>query len=376
MAKNLNITDLLSTGRNRYTFKAAEQTATIDVFGEIDEWWGFGVREMALNLSQNKSKKLNINIHSPGGSVTEGIGIANLIKSHSAETTTKGVGFVASIASVILLAGDKVQMAKNAFLMIHNPWSIAMGDSDELRKTADVLDKMENELAGIYAAAMQARGNAIELDEVKALMQEETWFTADEAKANGLIDEVVDRVEIADTPQEAEEQIEALAKYSNIPQALADDLNKFSNTNNANNMAKSDKSLFAKLGQMFATVAEEIEAPETIEETPTTVEEETPDATMSIEEMLETLEREGYTVAKKEVATEQETEEEPEQENAELVALRAQVEELTKAIKRKVGTPSGGADSDGEKAKTDGMPKDAKPFFENLANVIKTHRPS
>jgi ATP-dependent protease ClpP protease subunit len=377
MRVQYNVKDLLSSGRNRYAFKAEADAASIDIFGEIDDWWGFGVREMALNLSENKNRKLNINIHSPGGSVTEGIGIANLIKSHNAETTTTGIGFVASIASVILLAGDRVRMAENAFLMIHNPWSIAVGDSEELRQTADVLDKMENELAGLYAASMQSRGMAVTLDEVKALMAAETWYTADEAKAAGFIDEVVGKVDVAASEEEAAKQVETLAKYRNIPQALADNLNKFSNTKTGK-MAKENKSLFAKLGEIFATAADEIAEPETKTEEPTeATTEETTDATMTIEEMMETLKREGYTVAKEELETkepEPETETKTE-ELAEVMALKAQVEELTKAVKRTVGTPSGGAD-DQKPTQGNKMPSDAKKFFDNLATAIKTHRPN
>lgn len=376
MKAQINIPALLSSGRNKYIFKAEAQTATIDIFGEIDEWWGFGVREMALNLSYHKSKSLNINIHSPGGSVTEGIGIANLIKSHSAKTTTTGVGFVASIASIVLLAGDTVQMAENAFLMIHNPWSLAMGDSEELRKTADLLDKMETELASVYMNAMNARGKTTTLLEAKSIMDAETWYTAQEAKDAGLIDEVVGRVNIAESKEDADNQFAALAKYKNIPQALVADLNKFSNKKNEV-MAK-DKSLFTKLGEIFATAAQEIEAPEVKEETPEPVEENA-DATMTIEEMLEAVKREGYTVAKKEEKPAakplDEEEIEEEKENPELAALRAQVAGLIKAEKMKAGAPSGG--SDGVKAGgKNTMPNNAKSFFDGLATVIKNHRPN
>lgn len=369
----IDVSAMLATGRNRYTFKAEATTANVDIFGEIDDWWGFGVRDMAYNLSQNKGKKLYINIHSPGGSVMEGVGIANLIQSHNAETTTTGVGFVASIASVILLAGDTVRMAKNAFLMIHNPWSMAMGDSEELRKTADVLDKMENQLASVYATAMQKRGKNTELEEVKKMMAAETWFTAQEALDAGLIDEITDRVEIADSPEDAEMQVETLARFRNIPQALADQYN-FSNTK-TKKMAEKNKSLFAKLGEIFATAAAEVEAPETQEET-AQLESETTDATMTVEEARKLLEREGYTVAaaSTEEASTEANEADAEAEMEEIMALKAQVAELTKAVKRKVGTPSGGAASTGTKEKSD-LTEDHLKAFGNLANIVRSYRP-
>lgn len=369
---------LQALGAKRYAFKAqGEEAATIDIFGEIDGWWGYGVREMAYNLASNKKKKLTINIHSPGGSVTEGFGIANLIAGHKAETTTVGIGFVASIASVILLAGDRVTMAENAWLMIHNPWGMMMGDSEDMRKTADLLDKMENQIAGVYAAKMQANGNPIELEDVKALMAEETWYTAEEAKAVGLIDEVVNAVEPDGTSYEEKEEYgmeEMLNKFKNVPQALAA---QFHNTKNTK-MAK-DKSLFAKIGELFVAAAEEINEDAAQTETPPpATEDATTDATMTAEEMIEYLKREGYTVAQQEEKTPETQSEKPEAAEAEselVLAMKAQIEELTKAVKRKVGTPSGGAASTGEQAKAGSAPKAAMPFFDNLANAIKAHRP-
>jgi len=280
--QNIDISSVLSTGRDRYNFRAQDTSATIDIFGEIDDWWGFGVRDMAYQLSQHKGKKLTLNIHSPGGSVTEGVGIANLIRAHEGETTAVGIGFVASIASIILLAADNAHMAENAFLMIHNPWTFAAGESEDLRHTADVLDKMRDNLAGVYASKMQSNGNAITLDQVKALMDNETWYTAQEAKAAGLIDSVTNAIDIAESPADAKNQIEALAKYKNTPQALADSLTIFSNTKNTK-MAN-DKSIFAKIGQLFVAAAEETETPAAVEETTET--KETTNATLTPEEMI------------------------------------------------------------------------------------------
>jgi len=363
MQASYNINSVLPTGRDRYRFQAAATAATIDIFGEIDDFWGFGVREMAYNLSQNKKKKLSINIHSPGGNAMEGIGIANLIRAHDAESTATGIGFVASIASIVLLAADNVHMAENAFLMIHNPWTFTVGEADDLRHTADFLDKMTDNLAGIYAAKMQGNGNPVTLKQVKALMTAETWYTAEEAKAAGLIDKVTGSVEIAESAADAKVQNKALAKYSNTPQALADSLI-FSNTNKTTKMAD-NKNLFAKLGQLFVSAAEEVEAPAATEEVP---EEATTDATMTPEEMIQLLERDGYTVAKEE-APEPATEESPE-----LVAIRAELDALKASVKRTTGAPSGAAKDDGKKDKNT-VPKSAAPFFDNLATLIKAHRP-
>lgn len=95
----------------------------------------------------------------------------------------------ASIASIIAMAGDEIHMAENAYLMIHNPWSLAVGDSAEMLKTAELLEKLQGTMADIYAK--RAGKSPAEAQE---WMTAETWFTAAEAKEAGLIDAVEDTV--------------------------------------------------------------------------------------------------------------------------------------------------------------------------------------
>lgn len=185
---SVQLKDLAQAGGKSYIFNAAASTpeapATIDIFGEIGDWWGYGVREMAFDLSQlPPSKPLTIRIHSPGGMVTEGLALRNLLKGHSGPVTTQGIGFVASIASVVLLAGNRVQMAENSFLMIHRPFMLAQGDSEDLRSGAALLDQMEENLVNIYVSAIQKNGkdNEQTRGQVKEWLAQETWFTAQQA---------------------------------------------------------------------------------------------------------------------------------------------------------------------------------------------------
>jgi ATP-dependent Clp protease protease subunit len=101
-------------------------------------------------------------------------------------------GLAASIASVIAMAGDKIIMPKNAMLMVHNPWTIAIGNANDFRKMAEDLDKARE---GIIVTYQNKSG--MEKDEIIALMDAETWLTADEAVQKGFADEIEDEKQVA-----------------------------------------------------------------------------------------------------------------------------------------------------------------------------------
>lgn len=127
---------------------------------------------------------ITFEISSPGGSVTAGIAIANLIREASANghhTNAKVIGIAASMASVIACACDDITIAESAFMMIHNPWTVTQGDSEEIRKEADTLDKMRDAMISFY------RGKFSKTDEeIKAMMDAETWFSGAECETFGF----------------------------------------------------------------------------------------------------------------------------------------------------------------------------------------------
>jgi ATP-dependent Clp endopeptidase proteolytic subunit ClpP len=178
---------------NWFEFKASADMPESDLFlyGEVGGW-GASAAEFIDALSTRKEQRINLHIHSPGGSVFEGHAIFTALKSHPGGVTTWVDGIAASMASVIAMAGAPVKMAGNAFLMIHNPWSQTAGGSDELRKQADVLDKLKESLVKIYADK-----SGMTYEEISAAMDSETWFSAEEAVAFGLADEVVEGMKAA-----------------------------------------------------------------------------------------------------------------------------------------------------------------------------------
>ena len=192
--------------------------AEIWIYEQIGEdfWTGGGVtaKNFQKELAGIKASQIDLHINSPGGEVFDGITIYNLIKQHPANVTAHIDGLAASIASVIALAGDTVIMAENALFMIHNPWGFAMGDATEMRKTADLLDKIGGSLVAAYASKSGKPD-----DEISALMDSETWMTAQEAKDAGFIDEISEQMDLAACAK----FIPAMqkAKFKNIPENLS-----------------------------------------------------------------------------------------------------------------------------------------------------------
>ncbi|MFC0188228.1 head maturation protease, ClpP-related [Fictibacillus aquaticus] len=123
-------------------------------------------------------KNLNIYVNSGGGSVFAGLAIYNMLKRNQAHKTVYVDGLAGSIASVIALAGDRVIMPSNAFMMIHKPWSGMWGNSNDFRKVADDLDAIEGGILNVYAENL---AEGADIEEIKQMVNEETWLNGNEA---------------------------------------------------------------------------------------------------------------------------------------------------------------------------------------------------
>lgn len=176
---------------------AAGRSAEVFIYGDIGESW-FGdtvtAKDFVREIAALDVDELTVRINSFGGSVPDGIAIYNAIKRHPATTTITIDGMAASIASLIAMAGDRVEMAANALLMIHAPWSYAVGNSADLREHADLLDTWAEAMSASYATK-----TARPLDEIRALLTdgEDHWYTADQALAGQFVDVVVNALPIA-----------------------------------------------------------------------------------------------------------------------------------------------------------------------------------
>ncbi|EIT85915.1 Clp protease [Fictibacillus macauensis ZFHKF-1] len=196
---------------------AADQVGEISIYGDIVSYKWDDSDTTAQSFSDDlKSlgdiKTLNIYLNSPGGSVFQGNAIYSILKRHQAKVNIHVDGLAASIASVIAMAGDTIFMPENAMMMIHNPWTIAYGNSSDFRKVADDLDKMRESLIAAYQAKT---GDKMDRDTLINLLDAETWLTAQECYDYGLCDVVEGAVDVA-----ASVNKEFFAQYKNTPESL------------------------------------------------------------------------------------------------------------------------------------------------------------
>jgi ATP-dependent Clp endopeptidase proteolytic subunit ClpP len=178
--------------RRWYDFRAQAKGAEIVIYDEIG---AFGIPAKTF-LDELKAlgpvAELTVRINSPGGSVFDGVAIYNALKRHDAAITVWIDGIAASIASMIAMAGDEVVMPENAVLVLHDPSGPVAGTATDMRTMADALDRMKSGMVGAYREK-SGRTDA----EIEALMQAETWLSAQEALELGLADRVEQPVAMA-----------------------------------------------------------------------------------------------------------------------------------------------------------------------------------
>ncbi len=162
--------------------------STFNLLGDIvqddsQKWFESDVvPAMVIGWLNKQDGDVEININSLGGSVTGGLAIANAIKGYGKGKVTANVlGIAASMASVVACAADEIKMGKGAFLMVHNPWSMAMGEAEDLRKEADILDKMKDAIIGFYQSKF-----SVPAMELAKLMDDETWIEDKDCELYGL----------------------------------------------------------------------------------------------------------------------------------------------------------------------------------------------
>ena len=166
----------------RYESTEDESAAQIGIFGEIG--WDVTAEDVAAAVAQAKGKPLNVDIFSYGGDALQGLAIYQILSAHDAEVTTNVLGVAASAGSVIAMAGYKRKVAKNAALMIHNPWAMTIGDATEHRKSANMLEGLETAYLHTYSTA-----TGIPAADIQPYLAEERWFYGEEAMALGFATE-------------------------------------------------------------------------------------------------------------------------------------------------------------------------------------------
>jgi len=228
---------------NWYNIKnvAESNIAEVMIYDEIG-MYGVDAKSFiddVKNLPKDTSVLLRIN--SPGGSVIDGLAIYDAISRLPQKVTSRIEGIAASMASVIALAADEVIMSENSLYMIHNVWGGEVGESDDLRKAADLMDKMGERLVNIYVSKS---GNTEE--QIRAWMDEETWFNSAEAVEAGF-------VSLVEAPIKMAAKFD-INKYKYKNKTLVNNL--FNNLKKENQMEKEFENLKSFISEMFNKTAE------------------------------------------------------------------------------------------------------------------------
>ncbi|PGC94632.1 head maturation protease, ClpP-related [Bacillus toyonensis] len=210
--EQVNMNELLNLKRDIRFEAKGENEYKLTVYGSIGGWFSENNAEAVRSKIQDvKAEKIHVHINSGGGSAFDGVAICNQLKQHNAEIIVHIDGWAASAASVIAMAGDKIIMPSNTMMMIHQASTFEYGNADLFEKTARDLRKIDSALAASYKKRFVGTD-----EELKQLLKDETWLTAEEAVALGLADEI----EIDDTQEDEEVEVvenfkeDLVAKYT------------------------------------------------------------------------------------------------------------------------------------------------------------------
>lgn len=315
----------------------------ITIFDQIGQYYGYNKKYLQYELDAANGGDVRVLISSDGGDVTEGVALGSMLEMYPGKVETLGVGLVASIATVPLMSGDVVKMTKNSFLMIHSPWGGAVGTADEMRNTADTLEKMDNMLVDFYVDSIKKRKKAGDDTpmQVKTMMAAETWLTAQQAQELGFIDEVIQGGQYENQLSTIPMQ-NRLSQYRHTPAALI----------NKNDNMSFFKSIQKALG------GEDTPAPQA--------------NAVDLDAARAALEAAGFTVEEA-VAADAATDAEgvtvgDVTESVQLMAK--EIAELKAQAAQRVGAPSGGGQGDGKPKPGQPSPAQAK-FISKLSPLVE-----
>lgn len=185
-------------------------TETITMYGIIGEdWWGEGVtvKRVDAALRAIGDKPVTVYINSPGGDMFEGIAIYNRLLEHSQEVTIKVLGLAASAASVIAMAGAKREIAKTAFLMIHNCWTYFAGNRHAIRELADTMEEFDRAMIGLYAETSGQDEKTVE-----KMLDAETYMNGANALEKGFATGLISAAEVKEASDDQQAQAHAARK--------------------------------------------------------------------------------------------------------------------------------------------------------------------
>lgn len=167
------------------TYNAAKSEATVYVFDAIGGWFGIDPKAWVPEFNSITAKTIHLRINSPGGSVFDAQAMKTAIAQHPSRVIAHVDGMAASAATTLAIAAREVEMTNGAMFMIHNAWGLVAGGAEDMEAYAGLLRKASASIAADYQ-----RKTGKPIAQVKAWMDAETWFTAEEAKRHGFIDRI------------------------------------------------------------------------------------------------------------------------------------------------------------------------------------------
>ena len=224
------------------------KNAELTLYGDIGDsfWEDISAKRLVQELETLDVENITLNISSNGGGTTAAIAIANALKRHKARVIANIDGIVASAATIITSACDIVRMPKNALFMIHNPWTIAMGEEKDFEKMAETLSKVKNSIIETYIDK-----TGMNKEKLSELMDKESWFSANEAKEYGFVDEITDNtdMEIIENKILSHGMVFNMTKFKNF---------KISNNSNVNNKKEEEKMTLEELKNKFPELYDQV----------------------------------------------------------------------------------------------------------------------
>lgn len=193
---------------NKKYFQLTQNNNEVDIqiYGDITSWEYFDTDVSSHTLSKQieglECDQINVYINSYGGEVAEGLAIYNQLKRHKAKVKTVCDGFACSAASVVFMAGDERVMSTASLLMIHNAWTYASGNAKELRKQADDLEKITQASINAYMQEVN-----ITEEELRQMLDDETWISPQEAIEKGFITSIVNEKEAEQVSQNVKKSL-------------------------------------------------------------------------------------------------------------------------------------------------------------------------
>ena len=220
----------------------------LTLYGDIGDsfWEDISAKRLVQELETLDVENITLNISSNGGGTTAAIAIANALKRHKARVIANIDGIAASAATIITSACDIVRMPKNALFMIHNPWTIAMGEEKDFEKMAETLSKVKNSIIETYIDK-----TGMNKEKLSELMDKESWFNANEAKEYGFVDEITDNtdMEIIENKILSHGMVFNMTKFKNF---------KISNNSNVNNKKEEEKMTLEELKNKFPKLYDQV----------------------------------------------------------------------------------------------------------------------